>query len=219
MAFFPAISEGIRWRDAPSFSHVERRACWRFAWQRGGARRVRRRHRWHAFPWEAARLGRPMRLGKHIGDNLVRLRGPACWRRPRRRRAYARRERRHFVPRCLSSRRSADSMAASAVWYHAAAKSRVSRSIRARIKRVPFRRHIEPVPAPKSAPKTPIFRADRKAMSSGVSAKPGNRKDGTFGAVSRPISSPVIRFESLDDLFLRRFLAHFAQGSGWMRSV
>ena len=38
-----------------------------------------------------------MRLGKHIGDNLVRLRGPAFGRGPRRRRAYARRERHDFV--------------------------------------------------------------------------------------------------------------------------
>jgi hypothetical protein len=72
--------------------------------------------------------------------------------------------------------------------------------------------------AQKSAPKTAIFRADSQATSSGVSARPGNRKNGTFGgSAGRAIGCLVVRFEALDDLFLRPFYVHLAQCLGGMR--
>jgi len=43
----------------------------RFAWKESGARDFRRRRQWHAFQSLAASLGRPMRLGKHIGAMIL----------------------------------------------------------------------------------------------------------------------------------------------------
>ena len=128
-----------------------------------------------------------MRLGKP--DNLVRLRGPACWRGPRRRRAYARRERHDFVAALFEF--------AQKRWQHGGGlllgivqqQNPAFLTLDPREDQGEFLLGVissqsEPQ---KSAPKTPIFRADRKATSSGVSAKPGNRKNGTFGA---PLAVP-----------------------------
>ena len=72
--------------------------------------------------------------------------------------------------------------------------------------------------AQRSAPNTAMLRRASQRSTSGVSAKPGNRKKGTRGSSDAPaVGGEIVRLETAIDVGFRGRRAHPAQGDGGVR--